>query len=127
MSKGRAIAFVVLTALLTAAAAWRPRADGPSPCMSKNLLGLSCPGCGMTRSVTAAAHGDIVAALRWHALGPVLLVATLAAWVLIGAGLVAGKDYLPDLNRPVWTWSVVGFFVALVVYWLIRLGTGTTP
>lgn len=127
MRKGYAVAFVALTAGLTVAFLWKSPEKGPSPCISRNFFGLACPGCGMTRSVTAAAHGDFAKAFRFHALGPLVLAAGMAAWALLGASLVAGRDCLPDFNRRGWTFVIVGFFVVLILYWVVRLATGTTP
>ncbi len=59
----------------------------PSMCMWRNLLGVSCPGCGMTRSFTFLAHGDALEALRMNPLGP-LLFAFLAAQVPYRAWVV---------------------------------------
>ncbi len=127
MSKVRAIAFVALTAGLTVVFTWRPSAAMPSSCMSRNLLGVSCPGCGMTRSVTSAAHGEFAASLRLHAFGPFVLAAGLIGWGLLAATLVTDHDYLPDINEKKWTYVIVGSFVLLVVYWLIRLILRATP
>jgi hypothetical protein len=127
VNKGRAIAFVALTAAITAAFLYRPSSNAPPVCMSKRMLGVSCPGCGMTRSVTAAARGDLASALRFHAFGPLLLAGALAVWALLAVALAGDRRTLPDLSRPFWTYVVVGFFAALVVYWLARLAMGATP
>jgi hypothetical protein len=41
----------------------------PSVCTFKNLTGLPCPGCGLVRSVTAMAHGNIAGSISYHRLG----------------------------------------------------------
>ncbi len=41
----------------------------PQTCIFRNLTGLPCPGCGLSRSVVAAAHGDISMSLIHHRLG----------------------------------------------------------
>ena len=46
----------------------------PSVCIFERATGLPCPGCGLTRSMTAAVRGDIAASLKHHRLG----LATLA-------------------------------------------------
>mgnify|MGYP005859072635 len=38
-------------------------ATGPQVCVFKRLLGMECFGCGMTRAISAALHGDVAAAL----------------------------------------------------------------
>ncbi len=38
--------------------------DGPTICLSKMLLKIECPGCGMTRAAIHALHFDFIAA--WH-------------------------------------------------------------
>jgi hypothetical protein len=44
----------------------------PPFCMSTRLFGITCPGCGLTRSFVAVAHGEYVLALQMNGLGPVL-------------------------------------------------------
>jgi hypothetical protein len=41
----------------------------PDICSFKNLTGLPCPGCGLTRSIVAGMHGDFRASLMYHRLG----------------------------------------------------------
>jgi hypothetical protein len=36
------------------------------PCLSKQLLGFDCPGCGMQRSVALLLQGDFVAAFQMY-------------------------------------------------------------
>lgn len=49
----------------------------PEVCLSRRIFGVSCPGCGLTRSFVATAHGDVWSALRWNPMGPVLFVVVL--------------------------------------------------
>lgn len=44
-------------------------ANGIPLCPFRFLTGFSCPGCGMTRSCTAAVHGDLLSSLGYHPLG----------------------------------------------------------
>ena len=46
----------------------------PQVCFYQRFLGVSCPGCGLTRSFTYMAHGHALDAFRMHKLGPVLFV-----------------------------------------------------
>ena len=50
----------------------------PTLCIWNRLLGVTCPGCGLTRSVTCLAHGDAAAAWQFHAAGWAVF-----AWLII--------------------------------------------
>lgn len=41
----------------------------PDTCIFHNLTGLPCPGCGLSRSIVAAAHGEIISSFSLHRLG----------------------------------------------------------
>lgn len=93
----------------------------PEVCQSKVLLGLDCPGCGLTRSFVHLAHGDLTASLAVHPLG--WLVACFVAlqipyrtWALCSANGAPLGNRLP--------WSVTAALViALVAAWIARLLT----
>lgn len=55
--------------------------DGHTLCLFKNLFGIDCPGCGMTRALSALGHGDYLAALQFN--GSVLLVGPLLLFLLL--------------------------------------------
>lgn len=46
----------------------------PQVCVFKNLTGLPCPGCGLSRSMVAAMHGELEMSLAHHRLGFLTLV-----------------------------------------------------
>ncbi len=58
---------------------------GVTPCPVAGLLGLPCPGCGLTRASVAMLHGDWALMLRWHPLAPLL-----APIVVVLVGLEVG-------------------------------------
>lgn len=91
------------------------------PCPFRQLTGLPCPGCGLTRATVALLRGDIRAMLFFHPLAPVFL----AFWAAVVAGLLwpeSGREsFVARLDRlerrtkwPLW----VGIF--LLVYSLTR-------
>ncbi len=41
----------------------------PDTCSFRNLTGLPCPGCGLTRSIVEAMHDNFQASLTYHRLG----------------------------------------------------------
>ena len=58
----------------------------PDTCTFHNLTGLPCPGCGLTRSLVAALHGDVKQSFQYHRLGLLTLLYVLLQFIYrIGA------------------------------------------
>jgi Protein of unknown function (DUF2752) len=47
----------------------------PEVCSMRRFLGIECPGCGLTRSFVALAHGDLVLAWHMNPAGPLFFAA----------------------------------------------------
>lgn len=104
---------------------WVP-ISGPetSFCFSRRVLGLPCPGCGLTRAFAHLAKGQWSAALAAHPLAPVLAAEIVLLW------LAWGRAALQGLPRPQPAWLtpvVIGHVAVLCALWLGRLSTGTLP
>ncbi len=124
-SVNRWIFLGTMTALL--AGAFLVRAEGgPALCASKRLFGISCPGCGMVRSVTAFAQGRFGESLRYHLFGPLVFGAAAALWVAAMAGVLRRREYrAPD--TPAFNAALSVALILLLGYWIGRMATGTTP
>jgi hypothetical protein len=83
-------------------------------CPIRQLTGVPCPTCYLTRSVLAVLRGDLPGAVRLHAFGPPLV---LCAAALLWHLLVRGKSI--D-RRGLAAWLAAGSFLAWL-YWLVRL------
>lgn len=59
----------------------------PHVCLCQSLLGLPCPGCGITRSLAAASRGDLANSLAMHPGGIAMLVGLLVQIGLHGVML----------------------------------------
>jgi hypothetical protein len=91
-------------------------------CPLRNVLGIPCPGCGLSRAITALLHGHWQLALARHAFAPFVLAALV---------LIIGMALLPEAVRRRGIAGVARFerrtgltallLVALMVYWLARL------
>jgi len=90
-------------------------------CPLRASLSFPCPGCGLGRSIAAAAHGEWAQAFGLHAFGPL---------VLLVLALVAVAAVLPGRPRAVLAGSVARaealglsslLLAALVAYWLARV------
>jgi hypothetical protein len=94
-----------------------PDAKIPVVCPTRRFLGISCPACGLTRSVTHLIRGRTAESFACHRLGSlVLLVVSLQipyrAWRLTGRGARLDRWRLEDA-------VLVGFFILLLVNWLV--------
>ena len=70
---------VLIPALLVAVPT-RLLEQGPSLCIPSALIGRPCPGCGMTRAISAALHADFGAAWAHNKLSVVVLPVLLLVW-----------------------------------------------
>jgi len=93
-------------------------AELPPLCGSQLFLGISCPGCGLTRSWVALAHGDIARSLMYHRLGWLLLFLAMLQIPYRLHALYTGKPLLPD---RVATGIGLGLIVALGINWLVGI------
>lgn len=88
--------------------------SGPILCPFRLITGLPCPGCGLTRSWTAAAHGDLADAFSYNFFGPISLIATIAFVVVVGVLLARKRpaaSITPVLRNPI--------VAAMVVIWVL--------
>lgn len=84
---------------------------GLKPCMTMEMWGVPCPGCGVTTSVTMAVQGDLLGSFVNQPFGFVVFLLGLGfiGWALIGQ--LRGRDLWADLG------------VMNTVPWLKVLGT----
>ena len=90
-------------------------------CPLLSVLGIPCPGCGLTRAIAALLHGDWHQGLTLHAFAPFMMLAL----VLIGSGLLPSNinqklvTTIEVVERQ--TGIVAISLIGLVLYWLFRL------
>jgi hypothetical protein len=107
-------------------------ATGPVICPFRRFTGLPCPGCGMTRSLSLAAHWHFGEAAHLHPLGPVLYVTLVG----LAVALLASWAWSP---RDVWervrrtgsvraaSFAVFGGWMAWAIVRAIRVAVGHDP
>ena len=95
----------------------------PWTCPIKAVLGIPCPGCGLSRACVCLLHGQWGAAMQAHAFAPLLVLAV---------GLIGITALLPARARQgviAWVEGVerrtglaAWLLSALMIYWCFRLG-----
>ena len=95
----------------------------PGVCMSRQLFNVSCPGCGLTRSFVAFAHGDFRHSLSSHRLGPLLYVYFVFLLALHAYGLYARNRILPRILVMTHHWAGLVMVALLIGNWIWNLFT----
>lgn len=100
-----------------------PLIDQPLPgvCTYKRLLGIACPGCGLTRCFISLCHGDTPAAWQFNPAGLLLFGLVVAQIPYRGYQLWRIRQGAAEWRSPLVSqtafWSC---FAALVTQWLWR-------
>jgi hypothetical protein len=104
---------------------WTPSNDpATAVCLSRRLLHLPCPGCGLTRAFAHLAKGEWGAALVAHPLAPVLALEAVLGWLAWGAALAARRPFRLPVGADK---LALGHAAVLAALWLGRAATGTLP
>ena len=106
-----------LPALLAASFLYFPYSTtGPVLCPSALLLGIPCPGCGMTRALGHAGHGKFREAFEFNAIWPLILGYLVLLWIYQILQTWRGEP-------PKWPTSKIGgaALIVLLSFWAVRL------
>jgi Protein of unknown function (DUF2752) len=90
----------------------------PPACMSQTLFGVSCPGCGLTRSFIHLAHGDWRGSWHTHRLGWLLAMAVVMQIPYRLAAMRLDKDKPLGRFLP-WAFSLT-LIVLLFANWILQ-------
>jgi len=92
-------------------------------CSFKHISGLSCPGCGLTRSFHAGANFHIAQAFAFHLMGPFFLMGFIFLFLKYLTESVTGKTIQLKIKSTVIktvfliigiTWA--GFWISRMIY-----------
>jgi len=90
-------------------------------CAFHSLTGHSCLTCGLTRSLHAISHGDLITSLRHHVMGPVIFIGALLLFLVPAMEAIAGKrKWLPLRGRNA---KIIALHIAVfwLFYWGVRI------
>ncbi len=106
-----------LPALLAASFLYFPHVhSGPVLCPMALLLGMPCPGCGITRAFGHATHGQFREAFGYHPLWPFLLGYFTFLWIYQLVETWKGEP--PKLP----TYRIAGTAITILLgFWAVRL------
>lgn len=95
-------------------------ASGPAFCAFKLASGLDCPGCGMTRALSALLHGDVDTAVVLHPLVVVVFPIMVALWLTLVVELAGGRPFMSCVPTRVFNRFCVLLVFLFVGTWVIR-------
>jgi hypothetical protein len=114
------IAAGILAALLTIFVV-PPENLSLTTCAFHSLTGYSCLTCGLTRSLHAVSHGELITSLRHHVMGPVIFIGALLLFFVPAMEAIAGKrKWLPLRGRNA---KIIALHIAVfwLFYWGVRI------
>lgn len=94
-----------------------------TPCEFQSLTGHSCLTCGMTRSLHAITHGELITSLRYHLMGPVIFTGVFLFFIVLSVEAVKGRRIELSVRRKSTKQLVLMFAIVWLVYWGARLIT----
>ena len=90
-------------------------------CAFKDMSGLSCPGCGLSRSFHSVANIDVADAFGFHLLGPVFFMLLLSIAILFSYEAISGVKIKINIKKGKLKILVVSILVFWFIYWVIRM------
>ena len=90
-------------------------------CEFYSLTGHSCLTCGMTRSLHAISHGEFSESVRYHLMGPALLLVMLLSLAVFSLEAVSGKRLEVYTGRWGRRRVILTFAIVWLTYWGARL------
>ncbi|MBI3951227.1 MAG: DUF2752 domain-containing protein [Acidobacteria bacterium] len=103
-----------------------PTAPAVTICGFRNLTGLSCPGCGITRGLSALLHGELLEAVRFNPLAIPASLFSILVWLRSLCVLTNQTSTLNWIDRLLaWRhhrrlmWALLAILAA---FWLWRVG-----
>lgn len=61
-------------------------------CIFKKIFGISCPACGLTRSIRALLRFDIITSFKYNIFGPILFIIFMIAIIFMIKDIIKNED-----------------------------------
>jgi len=94
-------------------------------CIFKNLTGIPCPGCGLTRGTLAIFEGNFSEAFSYNILSIPIMLAALISIGWLSFDLIKKKDtFIKAINIPVKITYLIPFFILTLTSWIVNIYRG---
>lgn len=87
------------------------------PCVFKSTLGISCPGCGMTRAIHEILHFNILQAIKYNILAIPLVILGIISTLIIIHDIIFNKNiFITTVNKILTKyWYIVLIIVGITM------------
>ena len=89
------------------------------PCLFKFMFHISCPMCGITRSIKALLDGDILLSLHYNLLGIVIFIFIIFNFIVFLYDIIFNKDKVKFLYDKVGNYYIL-IIISLVINMIIN-------
>lgn len=93
----------------------------PVPCLFNKVTGLPCLTCGLTRSFSLMAHGQVQKAFAMHLLGPPLFVVLAVLLSCFAASLVTGLRVKWNFSKTARRYFSLSIFAVFAACWVLKV------
>ncbi|MFC1556221.1 DUF2752 domain-containing protein [candidate division KSB1 bacterium] len=120
-SRKKAIIIIsLLAATLSGLYLFNPDSSIIPNCQFRALTGYSCFTCGMTRSLSEAAHLNLADSFGLHIMGPVIVFSLFLITMKFTVEAVLRREIVLNVN-PIFTRSLLVFLGCVwLAFWLVR-------
>ena len=91
--------------------------DTKIPCVFKSMLGISCPGCGMTRAIHEILHFNFFQAIKYNILALPLVVLGIISTPVIIYDIIFNKNIFITISNKILTkyWYIVLIIIGITI------------
>lgn len=100
----------------------------PESCAAYSMLGIECPGCGLTRTFVHLMHAEVLAAWKLSPVGIVLFFYMIAQIPIAVCHGLAPEQRGKWIDQNVWLWCLsangwmmIAIMLGMVVQWMFRV------
>lgn len=88
------------------------------PCMFKSILGISCPGCGMTRAINEIIHLRFIEAFKLNILSIPLVIFGVISFFVITYDIIRNSNAFIQFVNKIFTkfWYI---FIILIIFSMV--------
>lgn len=118
----RIFRFIALSGIILVSMVIQPFHEGEyTICVVKNLFGIPCPGCGLTRAFLFLGHGDIHGALRLNINSLLIFSAIVFLWLHAAVTIITGKEARVRLAKREEFFIIMAAAAVVISGWLYNV------